>query len=147
MKLSTKGRYGTRAMLDLAIHQSEEPVNVKGIAERQGVSRRYLEQLMVRLTSRGLVRPVRGRSGGFVLARSPSQITVAEVVEALEGRINIVECVEDSSICERAPLCVTREIWEEVSQAIARHLGQITLEDMAQRYRKRQEMGMAMYHI
>ena len=147
MKLSTKGRYGTRAMLDLAMHQDGGPVNLKEVAERQGISRRYLEHLMARLASSGLVRSVRGRSGGFVLTRPPSEITVGEVVEALEGPINVVDCGSDPSVCTRVSTCVTREVWNEVSQTIAHYLSQITLEDLYQRQRKRQEAGMAMYYI
>ena len=147
MRLSTRTRYGTRAMLDLAIHQGEGPVNVREIAERQDVSRRYLEQLMLPLASRGLVRAVRGRSGGFVLAKAPSQIILAEIVEALEGPIDLVECARDPGLCYRSSLCTTREIWEELSQSITDHLSRITLEEMAQRHRKRQEMETGMYHI
>ncbi len=147
MKLSTKGRYGTRAMLDLAMHHEDGPVNLKDIAERQGVSRRYLEHLMVRLASNGLVRSVRGRSGGFVLARRPSQITLAEVVEALEGHINVVDCVEDPNVCAHVSACVTYEVWEEVSRIITDHLSQVTLDDLCQRQRKKQQAGMAMYYI
>ena len=102
---------------------------------------------MVRLVSGGLVRSVRGRSGGFVLKRPPSGITIGEIVEALEGPINVVECTEDPSVCNRVSACVTREIWNEVSQTIAHHLSQITLEDLYRRQRKRQEAGMAMYYI
>jgi len=147
MKLSTKGRYGTRAMLDLAMYQDGGPVNLKEVAERQGISRRYLEHLMARLASSGLVRSVRGRSGGFVLTRPPSEITVEEVVEALEGPINVADCGSDPSVCPRVSACVTQEIWNEVSQTIAHYLSQITLEDLYQRQRKRQEAGMAMYYI
>ena len=147
MKLSTKGRYGTHAMLDLAIHYDDGPVNLKDIAERQGVSRRYLEHLMVRLASSGLVRSVRGRAGGFVLARRPSQITLVEVVEALEGHIKVVDCVEDPNICSHVSACVTYEVWEEVSRVITDHLSQVTLDDLCQRQRKKQRAGMAMYYI
>ena len=134
-------------MLDLAIHQGEGPVKVREIAERQQISRRYLEQLMLRLSSQGFVRAVRGRSGGFVLTKPPSQIILGEIVEALEGQINLVECANDLSVCNRASVCTTREIWEDVSHVIAHHLYQITLEDMAQRHRERQELETHMYHI
>ena len=146
MKLSTKGRYGTRAMLDLVMHQGG-PVNVKEIAERQGVSQRYLEHIMVRLASRGLVRPVRGRSGGFMVSRPASEITLAEIIEALEGPIDVVECVADSGVCDRVSFCATREIWEGLSQSITQYLSEMTLEDLYQRQRKKQETRTAMYHI
>ena len=147
MKLSTKGRYGTRAMVDLALNGDAGPVSSKGIAERQDVSRGYLEQLLLRLASRGLVRPVRGRSGGFVLVKAPSQITVAEIVEALEGPIDVVKCVEAPAVCDRASYCAIRDVWVGVSRAIDRHLSGITLADMASLQRERQEAGAAMYSI
>ena len=147
MRLSTKGRYGTRAMLDLAVRQTDGPVNIAEIARREDISARYLEQLMIRLASRELVRPVRGRGGGFVLARTPAEITLGEIIEALEGPVNIADCTRDPGVCDRSALCTTREIWEELSQTITIHLGQITLEDMAQRHRKKHESEMGMYHI
>ncbi len=147
MKLSTKGRYGTRAMVDLGLHQDAGPVNLRQIAGRQGVSRRYLEQIMVRLTSHGLVRPVRGRGGGFALSRPPSQIPLADIVEALEGPINVVDCVSDPGSCDRASSCATRDVWAEVANAIAQHLGGITLEDLCQGQRKKQETQATTYHI
>jgi len=147
MKLSTKGRYGTRAMLDLVMHRDSGPANVKEIAERQGVSPRYLEHLMVRLASSGLVRSVRGRSGGFVLSRRASEITLAEIVEVLEGRISMVECVAEPDVCDRASFCATREVWDGVSQCISRYLSEMTLEDLYQRQREKQETQTAMYYI
>ena len=147
MKLSTRSRYGARAMLDLAVHHAQRPVNIKEMAERQDISATYLEQLMLRLASHGLVRTVRGRGGGFVLSRPPSRIVMDEVVEALEGPTDLVECVGNPGLCYRAPSCVTREIWKEVSQDITDHLGRISLEDMAQRYRGKQEAGAHMYYI
>lgn len=147
MKLSTKGRYGTRATLDLAMYQDNGPVNLKDMAERQAISRRYLEHLMSRLVTAGIVRSVRGRSGGFVLAREPSEITLAEVVEALEGPINVVECTSDPSTCNRASGCVTRDIWDEVSRIITHHLASITLDDLRMRQQERMRAGTAMYYI
>ena len=118
MKLSTRARYGARAMLDLAVHHAQRPVNIKEIAERQDISATYLEQLMLRLASHGLVRTVRGRGGGFVLSRPPSRIVMDEIVEALEGPADLVECVGNPGLCYRAPLCVTREIMDG---SVARH--------------------------
>ncbi len=147
MKISTKGRYGTRALLDLAMHLDGGPVNVKEIAERQGISPRYLGHLMARLVASGLVRPVRGRSGGFVLSRPPSEITLAEIVETLEERIAVVDCVADAGVCERASFCATRDVWCEVSQSISQHLNGITLDDLCHRQRDKLETQRAMYHI
>ncbi|MBM3958011.1 MAG: Rrf2 family transcriptional regulator [Gemmatimonadetes bacterium] len=147
MKLSTKGRYGTRAMLDLALNRDGGPVSSKDIAERQDLSRGYLEQLLLRLASRGLVRPVRGRGGGFVLSKEPSQITLAEIVEALEGPIDVVECAEGPAVCDRASYCVTREVWAGVSDAITRHLSGITLAEMAKLQSEKEHAGAMTYVI
>ena len=147
MRLSTKGRYGTRAMVDLALHSKNGPVSSRDIAERESVSRGYLEQILLRLSARNLVRPVRGRAGGFLLSRPPSQITAAEIVEALEGPINVVDCTEDPACCERSYFCVTRDVWSGVSRAIDTHLSGITLADMAGRQREMQEARAATYNI
>jgi len=147
MKLSTKGRYGARAMIDLALNRDAGPVSSKRIAQRQDVSRGYLEQLLLRLAAQGLVRPVRGRAGGFVLTRAPSQITAAQIVEALEGPIDVVKCGEDPAACDRASHCVTRDIWAGVSRAITDHLSGITLADMAKRQSERRETSAATYSI
>ena len=147
MKLSTKGRYGTRAMLDMALHHDQSPISLKQIAERQDISRRYLEHLMVRLVSSGLVRSVRGRGGGFTLTRAPSEIALSEIMEALEGPINVVECEDDPSVCNRVSECVTREVWHEVSQVMMDYMGRITLEEMCRRHREKQSSGMRMYYI
>jgi len=134
-------------MLDLAIHQTDRPVNVKEIAERQDLSALYLEQLMQRLGARGLVRTVRGRGGGFVLAKLPSQITLRDIVEELEGSLDIVECIGDPGLCNQVPYCVPRDIWEEISQDIANRLGRITLEDMARRHHEKLQRGAPSYSI
>lgn len=147
MKISTKGRYGTRAIVDLAMNQDTGPVDLKEIAKRQGVSRGYLEQLMLWLASHGLVRPVRGRNGGFILARPASRISLADVVEALEGRLNLSNCVEDPSLCDRASSCATREVWGGVSEAIVGYLRNISVEDLCQRQRKKDEVRAPMYCI
>jgi len=147
MRLSTKGRYGTRAMLDLVMHQDAGPVKVREIAEREGISPMYLERLMARLASRGLVRPVRGRGGGFVLSRPASKITLGEIVEVLEGRIAVVECVAAPSVCGRALMCATRGVWEEVSQRINRVLDEMTLEDLRQQHLKKQDTETETYHV
>ena len=147
MRLTTKGRYGTRAMVDLALNSKNGPVSSGDIAQRECVSRGYLEQILLRLAAQNLVRPVRGRAGGFVLARSPSQITAAEIVEALEGPTDVVQCTEDPACCERSLFCATRDVWSGVSRAIDAHLSGITLADMAGRQREMQETRAATYSI
>jgi Rrf2 family protein len=147
MKLSTKGRYGTRAMVDLAFHQDRGPVSLGDMSRRQGVSRRYLEHLVARLGATGLVRSTRGRGGGFVLARPASEISLADIIEALEGRISVVDCGADPSVCARSAVCAARDVWTDVSEIIMRHLSQISLEDLCQRQREKQGAGTSMYYI
>jgi Rrf2 family cysteine metabolism transcriptional repressor len=148
MKLSTKGRYGSRAMLELALHYGEGPVSVKEIAERQDISVRYLENLMISLLSRGLVTSVRGKGGGFTLARAPEEIRLLEVIRATEGSLSPVACVDEPEACKRSGSCVTIEIWELVKQSLTDVLGSITLRDMVHKYAQKTEREEAlMYYI
>jgi len=138
MKLSTKGQYGVKAMFDLAVHYGNEPIPLKGIAERQGISEYYLEQLMASLRRDGLVRSIRGSQGGYVLSREPSSITVGEILNTLEGPIEISECIsEDREAveCSRAHYCATRLIWVKIKSAINDVVNSITLEDMVNDYK------------
>lgn len=141
MKLSTRTRYGTKAMLDLAIHYAQGPILLKLIAMREGISESYLENLMTGLKTAGLVRTVRGPQGGHFLARPPSQIKLSEIVIALEGPIALVDCIDDARLCYRSPSCVTRDVWQDLNKAITAVLERITLEEMAQKQRERAEQG------
>jgi len=147
VKLSTKGRYGARAMLDLALHYGEGPVSVKDIAERQEVSERYLVHLMVSLKAAGLVKSMRGARGGFSLAEPPAQIKLSEIIQVLEGSIAPVECVDDPKACSRSERCVTRDIWAEMNRATSEVLESTTLEDLVQRQREKEKREPAMYYI
>jgi Rrf2 family cysteine metabolism transcriptional repressor len=148
MKLSTKGRYGTRAMLELALRHGQGPISVREIARSQEISERYLENLMSPLLSRGLVTSARGKGGGFSLARPPEEISLLEVIRATEGSPSPVACLDDSDTCARRGTCVTAEIWEMIAQAITGTLGAITLRDMVQRLvRKTEPEEALMYHI
>ena len=131
LRLSTKGRYGLRAMLDLAQASPGAPVMMGEIAARQGFSRKYLHSLLVTLKGAGLVRSVRGARGGYVLARPPGEIRAREVFEALEGKLAINHCLEKASLCSRARRCPTRRLWKEVNDAIATVMDRVTLEDLA----------------
>lgn len=133
MKFSTRARYGMRAMLDLAVND-EGLVLLKDIAARQGISKRYLEHMMTLLRNGGLVTAERGARGGYRLARPAEAIGLDEIVEALEGRIAPVDCVEDSSICERAEECVVRDLWFQVTEAMRGILREQTLEDLKERW-------------
>jgi Rrf2 family cysteine metabolism transcriptional repressor len=132
IKLSTKGRYGTRLMLNLALHFAEgkEAVVLKNISEEEDLSIRYLEQIIIPLKIHKLVKSVRGAGGGYTLARDPSKITVCEIVEVLEGSCSLVDCVEDDEFCERATECATHEIWKEASKLLKNFFESKTLQDL-----------------
>lgn len=149
VKLSTKGRYGLRAMVDLAQHKDEGPVAVHSIAERQGLSDRYLEQLMVPLKKAGLVKSVRGAQGGYTLSRGLEKITVGDVVRALEGPIAPVDCVSEEfpDECSRAEECVTRIVWTRMRNAIAEALDSFTLADLVEESTRLKAQQPRMYHI
>jgi Rrf2 family protein len=130
MKMSTRGRYGLRAMLELARCFGDGPLMMGTLAEREGLSRKYLHALLTGLKSAGLVRSVRGAGGGFVLSRDPSEIKITEVLSALEGPLSLVDCVADKEGCDRAERCTARPLWQELSGAIENVLDNVTLEDL-----------------
>ena len=147
MKLSTKGRYGARAMLDLALYYGEGPILLKDIAKRQQISERYLEHLILSLKAAGLVKSARGARGGFILAKPPSQIRLIEMIQILEGSIAPVDCVLDPKVCSRASLCVTRDIWSEMNRAMSGILESTTLQDLVERQKEKEQHKVAMYYI
>jgi len=133
MKLSTRTRYGIRAILELAEHYGEGPLQLRIIARDQGVSVKYLEQLMAMLKSAGIVRSVRGSKGGYVLAKSPAQIKVSDCFECLEGSVITTECVESDSYCGRKTKCMARQLWAEVQNAVMGVLESMTLQNIVDR--------------
>ncbi|MFW6150819.1 MAG: RrF2 family transcriptional regulator [Chloroflexota bacterium] len=137
MHLTTRVRYGLRAMLDLALHQEEAPVLLRDIAARQGVSLAYLEQLVGSLAAGGLVMTTRGPHGGVSLLRPPREIKVSEIVSRLEGPISLVNCVKHPDICSRSDVCVTRDLWQEMQEAMAGMLDRLTLEDLVERQKRK----------
>ena len=139
MKLSTKGRYSTRAMLDLALHADGGLIFAKDISERIGISQSYLEQLFIPLRAARLVRAVRGARGGFTLAKSPSEIRLSQIIQAMEGSIAPTDCVDAPEVCPRSGLCVTREVWVEMKDAMDKVLEKTTLQDLVDRQRSRGE--------
>ena len=147
MKLSTRGQYGARAMLELALLYGKGPVLLKDVASRQSIPVSYLENLMSALRTAGLVATVRGMHGGYYLARPPSEINVSQITTALEGSMAPVECVDDPKYCSRAETCVTRDIWADVKLAVDNVLKSITLEDLARRCREKQLTGSSRYYI
>lgn len=132
MKLSTRTRYGMRAIIELSQHEGKRPLQLKIIAERQDISVKYLEQLMSLLRSAGFVRSVRGSKGGYVLARPADQIKLSEIFRCLEGPVTTTECIDDESYCERSADCAAREVWKRVETAIHGVLDSIKLSDLVQ---------------
>jgi len=147
MRISTKIRYGARAMLELASHYGEGPIELKGIAKQENISLKYLEQVVIPLRTAGLVKSVRGSRGGYSLAKPPSEICLMDVVEILEGPLNLIDCLGDPKACQRSSLCVTRDIWKEVSEAIYRIFHSVTLEDMVNRRKEKRGLNPPMYQI
>lgn len=133
MKLSTRTRYGMRAIIELAQHEGNRPLQLKAIADRQDISVKYLEQLMSILRSSGFVRSVRGSKGGYTLARAAEDIRLSEVFRCLEGPVTTTECTADEDVCKRSVDCVARELWMEVETAIQGVLGSQTLADMVRK--------------
>lgn len=132
MKLSTKGRYGLRAMLEMALNEENGPMTTRTIAEHQELSERYLEQLLIPLKQAGLVKSIRGSQGGYVLGRKPENITVGDIIRVLEGPIAPVDCVSEINPdeCDRSGFCVTRGIWTKVRDAITEVLDSYSLQDL-----------------
>lgn len=134
MKISTKGRYALRLMLDLALTGGEAPVSLRDVAQRQDISDKYLEQIITPLSRAGLVRSVRGAGGGYLLTRPPEEYTVGEILRVLEGSLAPVSCAEDKRCCGRAEQCVTQEVWQEIAQAVSAVVDRLTLGDLVRRY-------------
>ena len=147
MKVSTKGRYGTRAMLDVALHADDGLVHLKDIAERQEVSKKYLEHLVARLEADGLLRTVRGAGGGVALARPPSEVTILDILRTLEGSLAPVECVDRPEVCSRSGNCGARDLWGELGGVVTTFLGSVTLEDLCERQRGKEEPAALTYQI
>ena len=147
MKLSTRGRYGTRMLLDLALHQSEELVLLKDIAQREQISLPYLEHLVTPLIAGGIIRSTRGARGGVSLAKPPEQIKLSEVIQLLEGSIVPVACVNDPGVCSRSESCVTRDIWGELQKAMDGVLESTTLQNLVERQKSKNGSEEVMYYI
>ena len=136
MKLSTKGRYGVKAMVDLAIHYGDAPVSIKTISSRQSISEYYLEQLFSPLRKAKLITSIRGAQGGYVLAKEPKDITVGDILVVLEGPVSLSDCVMDEDICENSGKCVTKIVWEKMKKGIEDVINSITLQDMIDDHNK-----------
>ena len=147
MRLSTRARYGTRALLDLAVNtKTNSTATLKEIAQRQDISLTYLEHLVGPLIDAGLIRSIRGSKGGITLARPAREITIKHIVGVLEGPTAPVECLEHADTCPRSGSCVTQEVWDEVGKAIDKVLESKTLEDLVERQKSKGASG-EMYYI
>ena len=147
MKLSTRGRYGTRVLLDLALRERKEPVPLKDIAQRQEISLLYIEHIIAPLISVGMIRSTRGAHGGVQLARPPQEIKLSEVVGLLEGSIAPVDCINDPEVCSRSELCATRDVWIELKKAMDGILESRTLYDLVNMQKKKGRYDVQMYDI
>ena len=131
MKISTKGRYGLRLLLDLAVHGTKDkPRMLKEIALSQDISEKYLSQLVIKLRRGDLISSVQGASGGYKLARSPKMITILDVLEVMEGPIVIVECLADTGLCERSGFCPPQILWSHINQKVRNVFMEYTLQDL-----------------
>ena len=134
MKLSTKGRYGLRAFVDIAIYSEKEPVSLAEVAKRQDISISYLEQLMTKLKKAKLVESVRGASGGYVLTRKPEEISVGDVLRALEGDLSPVECATEDESCEHScgatGHCTTRLVWKKINDSVNDTINNIFISEL-----------------
>lgn len=140
MKISTKGRYAVRVMLDLAVHNTGEYVKVKQIAERQGISEKYLEQIISILNKAGYVKSIRGAQGGYRIAKEPKYYTVGMILRLTEGSLSPVACLDDAvNECERCDTCETLQVWRDLKEAIDNVVDNVTVQDLVDRQEERLE--------
>jgi Rrf2 family protein len=147
MKLSTKGRYGVRLMLDLAAHYGERPVLLREISQREDISEKYLWHLITPLKSAGLIHATRGAHGGYELAKAPSAITVKDVFEVVEGPICLVDCMEKPATCKRSDFCIARDLWGDASKALAESLEKTTLASLVKKQKDKKQRQAVNYDI
>jgi len=149
MKLSTKGRYGLRSMLDLALNSYGEHVSLCSIAERQNISENYLEQVFSTLRKAGLVKSIKGAQGGYVLADDPSNITIGRILRALEGNLMIVdEDVEDTNLYRNnIKICIKENVWDKVNESIEKVVDSLTLQDLVNSYKRMTGEEALMFYI
>ena len=136
MKLSTKSRYAVRGLLDLAVNCNGEVVLIKDIARRQTICESYLENIFSELRAADILKSSRGRKGGFRLARIPHQISVLDVVQAVEGSVSLTTCVDSLASCPRSNHCLVREVWQKSSDNLRKTLSSITLQDLIEQHKK-----------
>ena len=145
MKISTKGRYGLRAMIDLAVHSSQEHISLSSIAENQGISASYLEQVFSVLRKAGLVKSIKGAQGGYILGEEPKNITVGNILRALEGDLNVVD--EPSDQFDKIKVCIKKNVWDKMNFCMNEIVDSISLKDMMNEYHKLNSTDNNMYYI
>jgi Rrf2 family transcriptional regulator, cysteine metabolism repressor len=137
MKLSTKGRYGTRAMIDIALYKESGSTLLKDIASRQGISLKYLDHILSNLRKAGLIKNVRGKGGGYSLTRPAAQITLCEIIEAVEGTLAPVECVDNPDYCKKTSTCSAHDVWVKVRESIEDVLRKTSLQSLTESHEKK----------
>jgi len=139
IRISTKGRYGTRFMLELAINYGKNPMLLKDIARNQEISEGYLQHIVDALKGGGLIFSSRVGHGGYTLSRRPEQITLRDILSILEGSINLVECIDNAEVCNRSDDCISRVIWAEIGNKLSTSLQEVTLQRMVDLYNEQKE--------
>ena len=140
MKISTKGRYALRLLLDLAVYNTGEPISLKDVARRQQISEKYLEQIISLLNKAGFVRSIRGAQGGYMLAKAPSEYTVGMILRLTEGSMAPVACLDEGAEeCERCDTCETLQVWRDLYDAVNQVIDNVTVADLVEKHRMRME--------
>jgi Rrf2 family protein len=147
VKLSTRTRYGTRALLELALHGGKEPLSLKDIASQQQISLPYLEHLIAPLIAGGIIRSTKGPKGGISLARKPGDIKLIEITQLLEGSVAPVECIDNPEACKRSEFCATRDVWSQLKEVIEGVLEATTLQDLVEKQKSKGQKEPSMYYI
>ena len=147
MKLSTRTRYGTRALLELALRRGDEPVLLKDIARQQQISLPYLEHLIAPLIAGGMIRSTKGPKGGISLARKPADIKLIEITQLLEGSMAPVACIDNPESCKRSEFCATRDVWSQLKEVMDGVLESMTLQDLVEKQKVKSRKELSMYYI
>ncbi len=148
MKISTKGRYGLRAMVDLAVHSNGEHVSLGSVAERQKISMNYLEQVFANLRKAGLVKSIKGAQGGYILAHEPSAIKVGDVLRVLEGKLSVIDSAKMNNMDQKSiQYCIKTLVWDKIEESIQQVVDSVTLEDLVNEYKRLNGSDTVMYFI
>lgn len=144
MKLTMKGRYAVTALLDVALHQKEGPTTITEVACRQRISLAYLERLAGVMRAKGLLKSVRGAKGGYLLARAASEISIADIIQAVEGRLDATRC-RGKENCQEGGRCLTHDLWEQLNQKVYRFLEEVTLHALVETQRAKQQTKLILH--